>query len=107
MGSINIFFELANDKIIPLLKSSPVKISSYLITLFFFLKTFNLKITLTKFNQTVDLLNQKLVIEKQNKEKIKEGLDLLLYIASNKDIYKIHSLIRVQIIQYLIEHIFQ
>jgi len=33
-----------------------------------FLKTFHLKILLTKFNQTVDLFNQKLVVEKQNKD---------------------------------------
>ncbi len=45
-----------------------------------FLKTFYLKITLTKFNQTVDLLNQKLVIEKQNKE---NSIILLSIVTSN------------------------
>lgn len=45
-----------------------------------FLKTFYLKITLSKFNQTVDLLNQKLVIEKQNKE---NSIILLSIVTSN------------------------
>ena len=45
-----------------------------------FLKTFYLKITLTKFNHTVDLLNQKLVIEKQNKE---NSIILLSIVTSN------------------------
>ena len=45
-----------------------------------FLKTFYLKITLTKLNQTVDLLNQKLVIEKQNKE---NSIILLSIVTSN------------------------
>ncbi len=45
-----------------------------------FLKTFYLKITLTKFNHTVDILNQKLVIEKQNKE---NSIILLSIVTSN------------------------
>ena len=36
-------------------------------------------------------------------DKINNCLDLLLYIASDKDIDEIHSLIKVQILQYLIE----
>jgi hypothetical protein len=38
-----------------------------------------------------------------NEEKINQSLDLLLYIASNEDIEEIHSLIRVQILQSIIE----
>jgi hypothetical protein len=38
-----------------------------------------------------------------NQEKVNQSLDLLLYIASNEDIEEIHSLIRVQILQSLIE----
>lgn len=45
-----------------------------------FLKTFYLKITLTKFNHTVDIFNQKLVIEKQNKE---NSIILLSIVTSN------------------------
>jgi capsular exopolysaccharide synthesis family protein len=45
-----------------------------------FLKPFYLKITLTKFNQTVDLLSQKLAVEKQNKE---NSIILLSIVTSN------------------------
>jgi hypothetical protein len=41
--------------------------------------------------------------ETKNQDKINQSLDLLLHIASNENIEKIHSLIRVQILQYLIE----
>jgi len=45
-----------------------------------FNKTFHLKILLTKFNQTVDLLNEKLVVEKQNKD---NSIILLSIVTSN------------------------
>ena len=41
--------------------------------------------------------------EEINKEKINQSLDLLLHIASKENIEEIHSLIRVQILQSLIE----
>ena len=45
-----------------------------------FKKTFNLKIELSKFNQTVDLLNQNLVVEKQSKD---NSIIILSIITSN------------------------
>ena len=41
--------------------------------------------------------------EERNKEKVNQSLDLLLHIASKENIEEIHSLIRVQILQSLIE----
>jgi tyrosine-protein kinase Etk/Wzc len=45
-----------------------------------FKKSFHLKITLAKFNQTVDLLNKKLIVEKQDKE---NSIILLSIVTTN------------------------